>query len=103
MRTLGKFSDSDGLSQVLLRLTVTSTASQLEFRVEDDGPGFPPTMLLETISAPSKIDFSSGSTGLGLYFARTVAGMHKHQDRQGVLRLENGGTWGGGCFILQLP
>jgi signal transduction histidine kinase len=86
-----------------IHLAVTSSNSQLEIRVEDDGPGFPLAMLSKTVSTPSKIDFNSGSTGLGLYFARTVAGMHKNQGRHGTLNLENGGAWGGGCFILQLP
>jgi hypothetical protein len=29
--------------------------------------------------------------------------MHRHRDRRGGLRLENGGRYGGGCFILSLP
>jgi hypothetical protein len=29
--------------------------------------------------------------------------MHKHRGQGGSLRLENGGAWGGGCFILRLP
>jgi hypothetical protein len=29
--------------------------------------------------------------------------MHKHRGRCGALRLENGGAYGGGCFILTLP
>ncbi len=29
--------------------------------------------------------------------------MHKHRERRGSLRLENGGAFGGGCFVLSLP
>jgi signal transduction histidine kinase len=85
-----------------IRLTAAVQARQLEIRVEDDGSGFPPFML-DTHPAPVGIDFTRGSTGLGLHFARTVAGMHKNRGAVGTLRLENGGSLGGGCFILQLP
>jgi len=71
--------------------------------VEDDGPGFPPSFLAVSNPTQTGIDFTTGSTGLGLYFARTVAEMHKSRGRTGSLRLENGGAMGGGCFILQLP
>lgn len=85
-----------------IRLVISSTDQHLEIRVEDDGTGYPDDMLKE---APNQlgIDFNTGSTGLGLYFARIVAQMHKNQGRTGSLRLENGGAWGGGCFVLQLP
>jgi len=29
--------------------------------------------------------------------------MHRHRGRSGAVRLENGGTLGGGCFVLTLP
>jgi two-component system sensor histidine kinase SenX3 len=29
--------------------------------------------------------------------------MHKHRERCGALRLENGGQYGGACFVLTLP
>lgn len=90
-------------TQKHIQITVSCDALHLKIRVEDDGPGFPAAMLLETATTPSRIDFNSGSTGLGLYFARTVAAMHKNQGRHGTLSLENGGALGGGCFILQLP
>jgi two-component system sensor histidine kinase SenX3 len=32
-----------------------------------------------------------------------VARMHRHRGREGSVHLENGGTLGGGCFILRLP
>jgi signal transduction histidine kinase len=51
----------------------------------------------------ARIDFLSNSSGLGLYFSSEVAKMHKHRQRSGSIALENGGTLGGGCFILRLP
>ena len=46
---------------------------------------------------------SGVSTDLGPYFSIEVAKMRKHRERHGALRLENGGSYGGGCFVLTLP
>ena len=49
---------------------------------------------------------SGVSTGLGPYFSIEVAKMRKHRKHRkhhGALRLENGGSYGGGCFVLTLP
>jgi signal transduction histidine kinase len=85
-----------------IRLAFSERDGILEIRVEDNGIGYPES-LLAAPTAPQGVNFRSGSTGLGLYFAREVAGLHRHRDRQGALRLENGGALGGGCFILELP
>lgn len=75
----------------------------LEIRVEDNGAGYPDEMLLENITDDRGISFATGSTGLGLYFSAQVAGMHKNAGKQGGLSIENGGAYGGGCFVLTLP
>lgn len=76
----------------------------LELRVEDNGRGYPPHMLLhEAVAANKGISFLSGSTGLGFYFSAQVAKMHKNENRQGSLTIENGGAFGGGCFVVKLP
>ncbi len=76
----------------------------LELRIEDNGHGYPPHMLLqEGIAAVKGINFLSGSTGLGFYFSSKVAEMHKNGPRHGTLSTENGGAFGGGCFVLRLP
>jgi len=76
----------------------------LELRIEDNGPGYPAHMLLqEGIEANKGINFLSGSTGLGFYFSSQVARMHKNGPLHGSLTTENGGTYGGGCFVLRLP
>lgn len=74
----------------------------VEIRVEDNGGGFPPALLAAGTPA-SGVDFLTNSAGLGLYFASEVARMHRHRERVGAVRLENGGRLGGGCFILTLP
>ncbi|MHA4869261.1 sensor histidine kinase [Duganella sp. PWIR1] len=90
-----------------VRLAISVDGDYLELRVEDNGSGFPAALLEAGISAmdPQRahIDFLSNSSGLGLYFSSEVAKMHKHRQRQGGIVLENGGTLGGGCFVLRLP
>lgn len=86
-----------------IRLAIASVDGALEIRVEDDGAGFPKRMLDEGIAAMRGVDFSTGSTGLGLYFAAVAAKMHSTRKEEGSIRLENGGALGGGCFILRLP
>lgn len=85
-----------------IRLSFAVRDGILEIRVEDNGQGYPDA-LLAVPTAAQGVNFRSGSTGLGLYFAREVAGLHQHRDCRGALRLENGGALGGGCFILELP
>ncbi len=85
-----------------IRLVFQVGNESLEVRVEDNGSGYPAAMLADP-EAASGVNFDTGSTGLGLYFARQVARMHQHRGRHGTVRLENGGALGGGCFILELP
>ena len=68
------------------------------FSVEDDGPGYPPQMLArgEASEAVHALD----STGLGLYFARRIAQLHRRDGRQGRVELTNRP---GSRFELWLP
>jgi K+-sensing histidine kinase KdpD len=76
----------------------------LEMRVEDNGKGYPQSLLLnDGVSANKGVNFASGSTGLGFYFSSRVASMHKNGNNQGSLSIENGGAYGGGCFVVRLP
>jgi len=90
-----------------IRLALSQIDEVLEIRVEDNGDGYPQALLdagAEAMSGvASGVDFRTNSAGLGLYFAREVARMHRHRGRHGAVRLENGGLLGGGCFILTLP
>jgi signal transduction histidine kinase len=90
-----------------IRLAIATVDGCLELRVEDNGAGYPAAMLEAGASAmsgaSSGVNFLTNSTGLGLYFSSEVAKMHKHRARSGALRLENGGVYGGGCFVLTLP
>jgi signal transduction histidine kinase len=89
-----------------IRLSLRRDGDLLEIRVEDNGLGYPQPLLdagAELSGATRGVDFLTNSAGLGLYFSREVARMHRHRDRSGAVRLENGGTLGGGCFVLTLP
>jgi two-component system, OmpR family, sensor histidine kinase SenX3 len=77
---------------------------RLELRVEDNGQGYPARMLINPdLGADQGVSFESGSTGLGFYFSDQVARLHKNAGQRGALAIENGGSLGGGCFVLRLP
>ena len=90
-----------------IRIAVAQVDGCLEIRVEDNGRGYPAAMLEAGIcamhGASAGVNFLTNSTGLGLYFSSEVAKMHRHRNRSGSIRLENGGAFGGGCFVLSLP
>jgi signal transduction histidine kinase len=90
-----------------VRLAIHELDDWLELRVEDNGPGYPPALLkagaVATREGAGGVNFLTNSAGLGLYFSGEVAKMHRHRGRSGFVRIENGGTYGGGCFILRLP
>lgn len=86
-----------------IRLSIRESDAMLEFRVEDNGSGFPAHMMQEGVDAMHGTDFQGGSTGLGLYFSAMVAKMHQRRGKTGEIRLENGGTYNGGGFVLRLP
>jgi two-component system, OmpR family, sensor histidine kinase SenX3 len=76
----------------------------LTLRLEDNGPGYPAQMLShDGVAANKGVNFFNGSTGLGFYFSAQVAHLHQNRGRHGALSIENGGTYGGGCFVVTLP
>jgi hypothetical protein len=60
-------------------------------------------LLTEDLSGNTAVNFETGSTGLGFYFADQVAKLHRNGGRCGTLSIENGGSMGGGCFVVKLP
>ncbi|WP_196138456.1 sensor histidine kinase KdpD [Aliikangiella sp. G2MR2-5] len=71
--------------------------------INDDGPGYPKSMIDMAGNYLLGINQSTGSTGLGLFFADKVAGMHQHGDKRGKIALENGGPLNGGIFKITIP
>jgi signal transduction histidine kinase len=89
-------------SRQCIRITANIENDYLVIGVEDDGTGYPESML-QNASCSDAVSFSSGSTRLGLIFARKVLEMHKSKDRLGYLHLANGSALGGGVVQLFLP
>ena len=87
-------------------ISARKVEGMLVIDVRDDGPGYPEKMLRyssDTASSNNRgIDFNTGSTNLGLYFAAQVAALHRRGDTHGHIRLSNAAE-GGGCFQLYLP
>ena len=88
-------------SQILV--TVGITEGRLLIQVDDDGKGYPESMLQNPDDFITRVNHSSGSTGLGLFFSSTIARYHKRSGNQGCIRLKNDGLLKGGCFRLFLP
>jgi len=90
-------------SQKKILLSVYTENKQLVFKVEDDGPGYPQSMLDAHNINMQHCDISQGRTGLGLFFARLIAQAHTKGETKGTISLKNGGALGGSVFILTLP
>ncbi len=89
-----------------VKVTAHAEDGYLVVQVEDDGAGYPSSMLINENREPhfkKDIDFKTGSTGLGLYFALMVAGMHENDGKKGFISIVNGGALGGGVFSVYLP
>ncbi|MFT7261865.1 MAG: K+-sensing histidine kinase KdpD [Glaciecola sp.] len=90
-------------SQKKILLSVYTEHKQLVFKVEDDGPGYPQSMLKANNINMQHCDIGEGRTGLGLFFARLIAQAHTKGETKGNISLKNGGNLGGSVFILTLP
>jgi signal transduction histidine kinase len=78
----------------------------LVIKVQDNGPGYPDNMIFshdEEDVHQKNICFDNANTGLGLYFSRLVAELHKNKGQIGYITTTNDGIDGGGCFSLYLP
>lgn len=87
-------------SQICLRFAAEEGGG-VRFEVEDDGAGYPDQIL----HGESALAMATGSSGLGLTFARLIAARHATPaGHHGQLRLSNDGMASGGArFSLILP
>ena len=60
-------------------------------------------MLCNQSERQADLNFHSGNTGLGLYFADVVAQLHQNKDRFGRIEISNAGINNGGKFAIYLP
>ncbi len=87
-----------------LRVTAESTDEGLVISVEDNGSGFPQSMLDDQGEYfHPESGFLNNNTGLGLYFTKIVLDLHNHDGKQGGVTLSNGGILEGGCCQILLP
>lgn len=86
-----------------IAISAKEKGGQLVIAIQDDGPGYPSDMLLSIDHDKQNIDVTSGSTGLGLYFASTAASLHKNKGKEGYITISNDGIENGGCFTIVIP
>lgn len=86
-----------------IALSAFEEEDYLVIQIEDDGPGYPPSMLQINETKLTHFNVKQGRTGLGIYFARLIAEAHSTSQGVGSIRLTNGGTLGGSVFQLKLP
>ena len=76
----------------------------LRIAISDNGCGYPSSMLNSDNELPeSPMSFSNGNTGLGLYFSKTITGLHKNKGRHGDIIIDNQGISNGGRCQIRLP
>lgn len=113
---LDGFFDADLISSVMnnilgntIRYTKDKIAvsafydDMLIIEIADNGSGYPEFMVEQQSNFIKSIDHSTGSTGLGLYFAGQIALLHSKEEQRGSIAIFNGGRLGGGVFQLRLP
>ncbi|NBF02708.1 sensor histidine kinase [Pseudomonas sp. Fl5BN2] len=86
-----------------LLITVSDEEGQVVLSINDDGEGYPQVMIERQADYVQGINQSSGSTGLGLYFAGRIAELHQRNGVCGHTLISNGGPLGGGLFKIYLP
>ncbi|MFK7862714.1 MAG: sensor histidine kinase [Pseudohongiellaceae bacterium] len=86
-----------------LRIVVESLDGYIRITVEDNGRGFPAELCQDPGGYLTRINFNTGSTGLGLYFSARVAELHKNGDREGRIEVDNNSALGGGAFRIYIP
>lgn len=88
-------------SKIIISASVQN--AHLNIKVEDDGAGYPPSMLEKSHESLSEFQLSQGRTGLGLFFARLIAAAHSQGENSGEISLSNGGDLGGSVFEVKIP
>lgn len=93
-------------ARTMVKISSFAEDGYLVICIEDDGKGYPPSMIFNEKRNPEfkkDIDFQTGNTGLGLYFSVMVASIHKNKEKNGFISIANGGSLGGGVFSIHLP
>ncbi|MCR8921747.1 HAMP domain-containing histidine kinase [Dasania sp. GY-MA-18] len=70
-------------------------------QIKDNGSGYPQSIIDKLSNNERSLDFNTGSTNLGLFFAAEIAKLHRCKEKTGSISLSNHDN--GGCFTLSLP
>lgn len=92
-----------GFAREQLAISIGAHDGQLKITINDDGPGYPAYLIERQTDYVQGISQSTGSTGLGLYFAAHIARLHVRNGIQGRIEIANGGVLGGAMFSITLP
>lgn len=90
-------------SKKKLQVCAEACGDGVTISINDDGGGYPASMLSAPEQVNAGVSFSNGSTNLGLFFAFKVAEMHCTKGVCGRVELANDGPLGGGVFKLHIP
>ena len=85
-----------------LTISAHRAGKGIEIVITDNGGGYPQAIIDNIDNHQRGIDFTSGSTNLGLFFAQQIAQAHQCKGENGHIVLRNLDN-GGGCFSLTLP
>lgn len=92
-------------AQRYCRKTIVLSAFSVDdtvcFQVEDDGDGYPDELLTKSPLLP--IASEASNTGLGLFFAATIAKLHTNGNQPGYVQIDNDSRYRGARFRLFLP
>mgnify|MGYP001949390389 FL=1 len=91
-----------GTSKIHISAKVDKS-EKLVIMIEDDGHGYPQSMLDKSHEDLSDFELSQGRTGLGLFFAKLIARAHSQDNKEGTIALSNGGSLGGSVFEVKIP
>ena len=77
--------------------------NKLHIELHDNGLGYPNTFSDNDSIGHKSVNFSTGSTGLGLYFSALVAKAHRNKNITGTILVSNNSEFNGGLFTIALP
>jgi len=89
-----------------LLISAAQKGTFVEISIEDDGPGFPESILTQFQSDDTMLgsaDLESQSFGLGLFFAKKILALHTNESIEGSCTISNGGRLGGAKVTLRFP
>ncbi len=86
-----------------IRISAAVEDGYLCMAIEDNGRGYPDALCEDPGGYITRINFNTGSSGLGLYFSARVAELHRNRDRVGHIEVTNNSSLGGGAFKIFLP